>query len=591
MLTEITIKRFKNIKEINLPLERINILIGSNNSGKSSILQSLQFAVSIAQTLKSVGTEWRTDASGGSFPAAQLVYTPLRDIASLVPERNFRERVPGVEVTMVGEHQIREAVVDGEPNNQPAPKSVITMKKGRGDFINCSLKGEEIGKLLEPMNPPFSVYVPGLAGIPAFEEHKSEVLVRRAAARGDANSVFRNILWLLRQDAPQWQLFTTDFQRIFPDRIIDVEFRSNQDEHINATIRFPTNEPLPIDAAGTGILQAIQILAYINLYKPRLLILDEPDAHLHPNNQRRLATVLAEIAAQRNFQILLSTHSRHLLDALRDDAKIHWIRNGTRVPDDQYSDVHVLMDVGALDRGDLLRAGRTKCVVLTEDADVSCIKALIEAAGFVLVETEIWSYEGCSKLDTALTLAAFIREHAPATKVVFHRDRDYMTDQECTDYIESLKKGAPQAFIFLTAGTDSESHFLIPEHFASLDPALELAMVTELIDRATTDSADGSRTAFINSRAPIETTKLRKENKQLNLGEYVLECGRNYDADPLRYRHGKKVIRRLRHLLQSDRKPNPDPFKSSQFVKDPTLSTIATAIWPRPASTTSTAQP
>jgi predicted ATP-dependent endonuclease of OLD family len=60
MITQVTITRFKTIKEITLPLQRINVLIGANNSGKSSILQAMQFAVSVAQTLRVLDTDWKS---------------------------------------------------------------------------------------------------------------------------------------------------------------------------------------------------------------------------------------------------------------------------------------------------------------------------------------------------------------------------------------------------------------------------------------------------------------------------------------------------------------------------------------------------
>ena len=586
MLTEVTIKRFKNIKEITLPLERINVLVGSNNCGKSSILQAMQFAVSVGQTLRSLNTEWKKSVMQRSFPASQLIYTPLRDIASLAYNKWFGETYSAVEVAMTGAPPPLppQAATDvASAVSQTPPKSSISMDKGRGEFIKCAISGPEIGKMLEPLNPPFSVYVPGLAGIPVFEEHRSEVLVRKAAARGDANSVFRNILWLLRQDGPQWQSFIADLRRIFPDCLIDVGFAPTRDEHINATITV-NGTRLPIDAAGTGILQAVQILAYVNLYKPHLLILDEPDAHLHPNNQRRLAKVLAELAEQRDFQILLSTHSRHLLDALRNDAKIHWIRGGLRVPDNQYSDVEILMEVGALDRGDLLKAGKTKCVVLTEDDDIACIKALLDAAGFNLAETEFWPYKGCTKQDTVLALCGFIADHAPAAKIVVHRDRDYMTSVEAAEYESNVKRGSPAAIIFLTQGTDAESHFLNPEHLHHLEPTLDSAVVAELIERATKDSAEYSLTVFINSRTPVEAARLRKENKQVNPGELALDCSKLYNADPSRYRHGKRVIRRVRDLLQNEKKLKLNPYKKSDHIKNATLEAFAKAIWP-PIST------
>jgi energy-coupling factor transporter ATP-binding protein EcfA2 len=43
MLTEITIKNFKSIEALTLPLGRVNVLIGENGSGKSNILEAIGF--------------------------------------------------------------------------------------------------------------------------------------------------------------------------------------------------------------------------------------------------------------------------------------------------------------------------------------------------------------------------------------------------------------------------------------------------------------------------------------------------------------------------------------------------------------------
>lgn len=43
MITEISIENFKSLNHVKLELDRINILIGGNNSGKTSILQAIQF--------------------------------------------------------------------------------------------------------------------------------------------------------------------------------------------------------------------------------------------------------------------------------------------------------------------------------------------------------------------------------------------------------------------------------------------------------------------------------------------------------------------------------------------------------------------
>ena len=52
MIRQINIERFKSIQSAELCLEKINVLVGANNSGKSSILQALQFVTSVAQASK-----------------------------------------------------------------------------------------------------------------------------------------------------------------------------------------------------------------------------------------------------------------------------------------------------------------------------------------------------------------------------------------------------------------------------------------------------------------------------------------------------------------------------------------------------------
>ena len=44
MITEIKINNFKSVQNLSLPLGRFNVLIGSNGSGKSNILEAITFA-------------------------------------------------------------------------------------------------------------------------------------------------------------------------------------------------------------------------------------------------------------------------------------------------------------------------------------------------------------------------------------------------------------------------------------------------------------------------------------------------------------------------------------------------------------------
>lgn len=157
------------------------------------------------------------------------------------------------------------------------------------------------------------MYVPGLAGIPFEEEIRTVGVVRRIAAKGDSNTVFRNVINLLSQDHEGWCRFLTDIKVIFPEIEFEINARPEVDGFIDIKFRLTSSAPLlPIDLAGTGVLQATQIAAYVNYFKPALLLLDEPDSHLHPDNQRALATLLVSISDKTQTTVLISTHSRHL---------------------------------------------------------------------------------------------------------------------------------------------------------------------------------------------------------------------------------------------------------------------------------------
>lgn len=212
----------------------------------------------------------------------------------------------------------------------------------------------------------------------------------------------------------------------------------------------------PLDAAGTSILQASQLIGYIFLFSPQVLILDEPDSHLHPDNQRVLCNLVSRLANERNFQAIISTHSRHVLDSLKATARIVWLSKGAVVDQPDISTTAVLLDLGALDSVDYFANGELKCVVATEDTDKDAIKAILWSNGFVEEDTEVASYAGCSKSDAAIVLGQFLHDKTQNLKLIIHRDRDYMSEAEgrrFTGMLEQADTEQTSWILFLNTST------------------------------------------------------------------------------------------------------------------------------------------
>lgn len=65
---------------------------------------------------------------------------------------------------------------------------------------------------------------------------------------------------------------------------------------------------------GFGVSQVLPVLV-LCYYVPEgsILILEQPEAHLHPKVQSELADLLVEVVKERQLQIILESHSEHLL--------------------------------------------------------------------------------------------------------------------------------------------------------------------------------------------------------------------------------------------------------------------------------------
>lgn len=592
-IESITVKRFKQLVEFQLDLKDTTVLIGANNAGKSSALQALHFAVSVAQTAKLVGdgVNWAKDKFQVSFNPTQLLYSPVADVLSLAHGGQLQEP-PESQI------EISVACMDGT-------RCVVSVRRGRNRNIAVVVEGRKLGERLMDLTNPFTIYAPGLAGIAKEERYQSPGVVRRIVARGDANLVLRNVLLMLKdaegteaKDRAEqlaqgklkpeemhswkgpWQRFQEGMKKLFDDIEFEIKFDRDRDEHIEVFFTRPGKPRLPIDAAGTSILQASQILAYITLFRPSVLILDEPDSHLHPNNQRALCNLILELATEHGFRPLISTHSRHVLDAMRERSTVLWVSNGSKVDFNSVTTASLLMEIGALDSVDYFAGGSIRCLFATEDSAADSIKALhslLSVNGFKLPETDIRAYSGCTKIDSAKVLRGFLADKASQVQFVLHRDRDYMADEAAQKFEDEIK--AIGAFPFLTAHSDAEGYFINAEHLAHLNAGLSVARAQELIDEATEQSREKSLKILTNLRFEVAQRE-RKGGKAPDVYEIADRARSDYEANPSKWRRGKPVLNLLKQLIHQELGKTASVIEPSPYIIIPDLQKISHAIWP-----------
>jgi len=348
----------------------------------------------------------------------------------------------------------------------------FTLSLYRGKNANVSLaynKKSSFFRAAADLLRPFSVFVPGLAGIPLAEERRANSIVQTGIAQGDANLFLRNVLYRLEEDAAKKRALQTLMRRLFPGFQVRTQFDENLNQYIFAEV-FLNGLWTPLELAGTGCLQALQLAAYVILYQPKLLLLDEPDAHLHPGNQKLLIDLLFSLTETADTQIILASHSRHVFDSIVNSplGSLHWLSDGQLVEDED-ADAGLLLELGALDRFSALSDDRPKTIVFAEDEKTDKLRKLLNASGWDLESVEFVSFNGVDNFEATRIVIDYFLGLSETNRVLVYRDGDCMTVAERAWATAKYEEGLPErAKIFISCLTDIEHFFCRPEHVAQV---------------------------------------------------------------------------------------------------------------------------
>ena len=451
-IQSISIERFKRLTEIDIDLKPITMVIGGNNSGKSSLLQAIHFAVTTIQSTKMLGTS--------TLAPDQLIFKPTNDPTLL---HN------GTSMTQRSGPRFRFSYV-AEGINEPKIFE-MGVKRGKNANISVDIPASDAFSIrASDRSRPVSIFVPGLAGVSLREELRTDAIINTGIAQGDSNLYLRNVLLRIIRKPEILDRFHAIINRIFPKIAIEMNYDEDRHHFIEIKVNID-GQTLPIELLGTGCLQAIQLVAYTTMYNPTLLLLDEPDSHLHPSNQRVLAETLLQITAASSTKIILATHSRHIFDSLanNEECGVLWLKNGKKQELNNTSDLSILLDLGALDSFESLTSPKNKVVVLTEDTKSNKLKFLLEANGFVSGEYFIQPLHGVDNISAAYAVADFFTKLGPSTHVIIHRDGDALLEEEKVWLAARVSSNLPERTeFFITPLTDIEHQFCRPEHVAEV---------------------------------------------------------------------------------------------------------------------------
>jgi hypothetical protein len=367
-----------------------------------------------------------------------------------------------------------------------------------------------------------------------------------------------------------WKTFCELLERCYPGTRVIVNHNPHEDRYVKVEVE-TSDSRVTLDMASTGMLQVIQIIAYACFYAPPLILLDEPDAHLHADSQSRLYEALRSVAAETQTRILFASHSPQLIQRLMYDphAMVIWMSDGAKVDVDntQRPAIPILMTLGALSAGAEAFDPARPVILMTEDKLTRPISVLAKANG-APENLAVISYNGCGNLPAARLLANMIADMRPDAQIILHRDRDFRTDEEmafeiATAASERLRNGINRVAEIFTLWNDVEHSFAQPEHlkavFNHLAPDLIDAAVTDVIALKRDDLTNATRVArgqIVSSLYDVPRKRGKPEWAASGMPNQAPPINTFLPANglapvPFQYSHGKMLMSALRQKIHT----------------------------------------
>jgi predicted ATP-dependent endonuclease of OLD family len=333
-LKKFQIKNFKSFQNISIELNKdINILTGVNNSGKTTMLEAIALWHECFSKLLQIAQRGTKNYAKGDYVLGNTgnKYFPYQEINSVrAPnfEDIFYQRIADnkkkIELRCLFENNENEELSIDFFIGQSGLNYVIELEGNR------TYNYTKFNNFFKNFPNPIGIYYASpVSAIGQNEKFVTFPQIQDAILNRQSSRVFRNRLF---------HLYNSDFFQEFERNLNYVLFNNQQkiilssESKINTTVNVVFNFKIgerdtkkDISLLGSGTLQVMEIL--LNFYSENgkkdcnLVLLDEPDSHIHRAIQQRLLLLLTRFT--QNSQVFLSTHNEALIRSASVEQLFH----------------------------------------------------------------------------------------------------------------------------------------------------------------------------------------------------------------------------------------------------------------------------
>lgn len=343
------------MENVDFELGNSVVLIGPNNSGKTTALQAL--------ALWDIGLRlWNTKRGGKTSPEKRPGVTiNRRDIIAVpVPVANLLWRdlhvrnVERKEEKQRTQNILIEIVVDGVTNDTLWTCGLEFDYANEESFYCRPLR---ITDEKFPQRMPIPVeasetrvaFLPPMSGLAAVEPKLEPGRINVLIGEGQTAQVLRNLchqIYEKTEAKKDWLELTEHVKKLFGVTLQIPQYIKERGE-IAMSYKETSGIQLDIASSGRGLQQTLLLLTHLYANPGTVLLLDEPDAHLEILRQRQTYQLLTEVSEKMGSQVIAASHSEVVLNEAADrDVVIAFVGKPHRIDDRGSQTVKALKEIG-----------------------------------------------------------------------------------------------------------------------------------------------------------------------------------------------------------------------------------------------------
>ena len=340
-LQKFHIKNFLSLRDVDIPLKRLTVLVGPNACGKSNIIKALRLLkqMMIREKLPSVKTIqeslWAGEANHIAF-GLQTALQESRIEYDLIIEAKL-DNLTAAETLSVDDVQlISTRNGEGWIRDEDCQKAIECKSDKLAVSAVGDVRNEPITKAFAQSIQDWHIYDfrpdlirRGLARLSSVEnsELRETETAEYSPTRGDRRPLSHDLRDWYYSDRERFESVNQSLQACVN---LNIDRREINGDNQFCLLGKHT-QPIPLTRASDGTLRFLEYYTLLNMPNPPSLIaLEEPERNLHPDAIMAVADFLERLAI--GSQVIITTHSSQLLDTfdpenLPDSLEVLLLRN------------------------------------------------------------------------------------------------------------------------------------------------------------------------------------------------------------------------------------------------------------------------